>query len=379
MSPIRIGIIGCGAVSKAHAEAYMRLGREACEVVAVADPNPENASKLAASFDRPPAAYADAAELLARADIDGVSICTPPALHRAQAIAAFEAGKHVLCEKPLAPSVAECEEMLLAAEKHGRKLAVAMQYRYRQDFLAIKHLVDAGALGAPVFALVNALYWRGDAYYRNHGTSWAKEGGGVVMTQAIHPIDVLTMMLGDVAEVAAELDTLAHDIEVEDTASIRLRFRRGAVANVFATTNAAAPGIGFTVAGASRAVSLPLKFDAVAPSEHGFPIAQPDDARRLEEAARNFLEAPSPIPMQADDGHDGPVADFVASIRDGREPWMSGRKARDTIELTAAIYKAGVTGERVALPLRADDPWRTTAGFLQGVQAYKGKGGKATP
>ena len=350
-----IGIIGCGNVSRSHAKAYQSLADQ-CDIKAVADPQRERAAALAASVGEGVGVYEDYRKLLERDDIDVVSVCTPPFAHLEPVIEALKAGKHVLVEKPFGPSLEDCDRMIEAARRYGRKLCVTFQYRYRQDFNQIRHLIRTGALGPIVFAQMSGLYWRGDAYYDVawRGT-WATECGGVTMNQAIHPLDIFLWLMGDVESVYAETDTVAHDIEVEDWSAAILKFRNGAVGQVLCTVNSVQSDIRMVFSGKTRGVSIPLAFHAVCENEGGFPVADEQGVKELERLA-------SEIASGTDD-HTGPIRDLLQAIREGRDPTVSGEEGRRVIEIITAIYKSAATGQRVMLPIPKDDPWYTTEGL----------------
>ncbi len=366
---IGIGIIGCGIISSAHVKAYLRLGSQ-CEIKAVADISGDKALALAAKAGSGVAAYTDYAEMLERDDIDMVSICTPPFLHRESVIDVLKAGKHVLCEKPFAPSLQDCDAMIDEAERRGLRLGVVFQYRYRKDFKQIRRLVAGGELGPIQFAQMNGLYWRGDTYYDEPWTwrgQFATECGGVTMNHAIHPLDIFLSVLGDIETVRAEMHTEAHDIEVEDYSSANIRFASGTLGQVNCTLNAAFEDITMAFSGKYRALTIsratdeaPLQLCAVKKDEPGgFPALDESALAALQQAADEIENGTS--------DHTGPIQDMFNAIRENREPLVNGREGRRTIEAITAIYKSATLGETVLLPIRKDDPWYTREGILERV------------
>lgn len=364
-----IGIIGCGIISTAHVKAYLRLDDQ-CEIRAVADISVDKAQALAARANGA-AVYADYREMLKRDDIDMVSVCTPPFLHREQAIDALRAGKHVLCEKPMAPSLEDCDAMIAEANRSGKRLGVVFQYRYRKDFKQIKHLVSSGALGPIQFAQMNGLYWRGDTYYDEPWTwrgQFATECGGVTMNHAIHPLDIFLSVMGDIESVRAEMHTEAHDIEVEDYSSANIRFANGSLGQVNCTLNAAFEDITMAFSGKYRALTVYRATDetdvqlcAVKRDEPGgFPEIDEEALAELRRAADEIDEGTS--------NHTGPIRDMFDAIRSGREPVVNGREGRRTIEAITAIYKSATMEETVLLPIREEDPWYTRDGILKYVK-----------
>ncbi|MFC5648641.1 Gfo/Idh/MocA family protein [Paenibacillus solisilvae] len=361
-----VGIIGCGAISGYHVKAYAEFPE--CELKAVADISLDKARQLAASAGDGVEAYESFQALLARDDIDIVSICTPPFAHKETVIASLLAGKHVLCEKPFAPSLQDCDEMIEAARKTGRKLAVTFQYRYRKDFNQMKRIVDSGVMGPPVFAQMNGLYWRGDDYYN---VPWRgkfeTECGGVTMNHAIHPLDVFLWIMGDLQSVTATAHTVAHQIEVEDMSTATATFKNGATAQLTCTLNSVKQDISLTVSGKTKAIGVtgafseqPLSYHAVKDNGGGFSIPDPEGAAELQQAASEVTHGT--------EDHTGPIGDLLAAIREDREPVVNGLEGRRTIEAITAIYKSAAAGTKVTLPLAKDDPWYTTDGILRNVK-----------
>lgn len=240
---LRVGIVGCGVIARNHAEAF--AAHPNAEVVAVGDIDYSRAESFAAAHGIPNA-YGDLAELLA-SDIDAVAVCTPHPTHEAIVVAAAGEGKHVLCEKPIATTMEAARAMVDACNEAGVLLGVMFQRRFWPAAQQLKALSDAqGAIlgSCDVYLHREHAYYTKDAW---RGT-WQADGGGVLMTQAIHYIDLLQWVMGDVVEVTGRLNTFKHgeNIEVEDSAVATLVFSSGAMATVTATT-AATPALGARV------------------------------------------------------------------------------------------------------------------------------------
>ncbi|HUG52974.1 MAG TPA: Gfo/Idh/MocA family oxidoreductase, partial [Vicinamibacteria bacterium] len=236
---IRLAIVGAGVVARYHAQAI--AAAPGTRLVATCRADPSKAAAAEAEFGVPCETDYDA--LLARPDLDAVCICTPSGAHAAQTVAAARAGKHVLVEKPMALTLEDADAMIEAADGAGVRLGVALQRRTEPAYQAVRGAIAAGALGRLVMGLALVPYHRGQAYYDSaawRGT-WAQDGGGALMNQGIHIVDLLLWFLGDVEEVQAHSATVAHAIEVEDNAVATLRFKSGALGSIVATT-AAAPG-----------------------------------------------------------------------------------------------------------------------------------------
>lgn len=362
-----IGIIGCGTISASHMRGYQKL-TDLCEIKGVADLVLDKAKQSAAQIGEEAKAYEDYREMLARDDIDVVSICTPPYLHKEAVIAALEAGKHVLCEKPLAPSLQDCDEMIATAKAKNRKLAVVFQYRFRQDFRRIRSILQADALGPLVYAQMNAQYWRSDTYYEVPWRGRFKtECGGVTMNHAIHPLDIFLWLMGDADSVRAEMDTIAHNIEVEDVSMASIRFKSGAWAQINCTVNSVSTDIAMIFSGKNKAVTISGASKVVEPQLFAITESSRGSGAR-DEAGREELARIAEQIKEGTIDHTGPIMDLFTAIHEDRDPEVSGQEGRRSIEVITAIYKSATLDKRVTLPIVPDDPWYTTEGILQHVK-----------
>jgi predicted dehydrogenase len=340
--PIRFGIAGAGMVARYHATAI--AATPGAQLVAVCRSHGGPAGEAAARFGVP--CEPSYAALLARPDLDAVCICTPSGLHAEQTIAAARAGKHVLVEKPLALTLADADAMIAACGAHGVRLGVALQRRADPAFRALREAIAAGALGRPTLGIVNMPYLRDQRYYDSaawRGT-WALDGGGVLMNQGIHLVDLLLWLIGDdIAEAHASAATLAHAIEVEDCLAATLRFAGGALGSIAATTTAV-PGF---------AHRIEIYGDAGAVRIEGERIVHWSGAES--ERLRPYLAAPtttvapgagaSPAGIGAE-GHTRLIANFVAAIRAEHAPLATGEEARRSLAAVLAIYAAAGVGAR---------------------------------
>ncbi len=345
MSEIGFGIVGAGRVTRYHAEAIART--DGARLVAVCRSSAEQAAEAEARFGVPCETSYEA--LLARPDVDAVCICTPSGLHAAQAIAAARAGKHVLLEKPMALALADADATIAACREAGVVLQIAQQRRTDPLFGAVHKAVEVEALGRMVLGIVTVPYNRTESYYASadwRGT-WTLDGGGALMNQGIHLVDLLVWYMGDVAEVRASADTLARTIEVEDTVAATLRFASGALGSVVATT-ATAPGYPYRVEIYGDRGGVQIEGEMLARWEVDLPRPE-----RAESPIANGGRAPvaagagaSPTGIGAE-GHTHLVADLAAAIRDGRKPLVPGEEGRRALSLVLAIYEAARTGEVV--------------------------------
>jgi predicted dehydrogenase len=350
---LRIGIIGTGGIADAHINGYLAF-REDCEIVALADVVPGKAAQKAEGFGLTDAvAYDDPFAMVADARLDLVSVATPPSTHAALAVAALDAGVHVLVEKPMAPSLEECDAMIAAQQRSGKLLSVVAQNRFRDDLATLKAVVDSGLLGSISHVRVDSAWWRGLPYYDLwwRGT-WEKEGGGSTLNHAIHHIDLLLWLLGRPSEITAMLANAQHDnAEVEDLSVAVLRYGRG-LAQLTSSVVHHGEEQEIIVQGEKARVSQPWKVVAERARPDGFPERERD----AELVARIERVAADLAPL-AHHGHAGQIGDMLDAIRTGRAPIADAQDGRNAVEVVTAIYKAGFDRRVVSLPLSEDDPY----------------------
>ncbi|MCP1428933.1 putative dehydrogenase [Microbacterium foliorum] len=350
---LRIGIIGTGGIADAHIEGY-RAFPETCEIVALADVVPGKAHHKALAFGLTEvAAFDDPRAMLAEARLDIVSIATPPSTHAALAVAALDAGIHVLVEKPMAPSLEECDAMLAAQRRSGRTLSVVAQNRFRDDLATLKDVVDSGMLGSISHVRVDSAWWRGLPYYDLwwRGT-WEKEGGGCTLNHAIHHIDLLLWLLGSPTEITAMLANAQHEnAEVEDLSVALFRYDRG-LAQLTSSVVHHGQEQAIVIQGAHARVSQPFSVVAERSRPDGFPEpgGDPDVVARIEA----LVAARTPLTHL---GHEGQIGDLLAAVREGCAPVSTGQDGRNAVEVVTAIYRAGFERGFVSLPIAASDPY----------------------
>ena len=350
---LKIGIIGTGGISRTHIDGYRRFGAE-CEIVALCDIAPGKAAALGAELGLDSArAYERAEDLLAAEDLDLVSIATPPSTHAELTIAALRAGVDVLVEKPMAPSLEECDAMIAAAAENDRILSVVAQNRFRDDMATLKEVLDSGLIGPVSHAQVSSSWWRGTSYYDLwwRGT-WEREGGGCTLNHAIHHLDLTSWMLGAPTAVTAVLTNAQHEnSEVEDLSVAVLQYDR-ALAEVTSSVVHHGEEQAIVVQGRHARVSQPWKVVADVAEPNGFPTpgGNPALVAKIEAlaAARRPLEH---------EGHPGQIGDVLGAVRERRRPVVDGADGRRAIELVTAIYEAGIERRTVDLPLSPDDPY----------------------
>lgn len=358
---LTIGIVGTGGIARSHIEGYLRFGEE-CEIVALCDLAPGKAEAVRSELGLDGArVYEDAAAMLSAERLDLISVATPPSSHAALSIAALEAGVDVLVEKPMAPSLEECDAMIAAARANGRLLSVVAQNRFRDDIATLKEVLESGLAGPVAHVQVSSAWWRGTEYYDLwwRGT-WESEGGGCTLNHAIHHLDMTLWMLGTPKAVTSVLTNAAHEnAEVEDLSVSVLQYDR-ALAEVTASVVSHGEEQAIIVQGRHARVSQPWKVVAEVANPNGFP--GPDgDAERVA-AIEAVAAAHRPLEHT---GHAGQIGDMLDAVRERRRPAVDGEDGRRAIELVTAIYEAGVERRTVDLPLRPDDPYYRTGTLVE--------------
>lgn len=344
---IGFGIVGTGMIARFHAQAVRDI--PAARLTGCFNHTPGKAQKFAEEHGC--RAYATFDEMLDDKEIHVVTICTPSGAHLEPAIAAARAGKHVLVEKPLEITVSRCDEIIAACEKAGVLLGTIFPSRFAPANLALKQAIDAGRFGRLTLADTYVKWWRSQEYYDSgawRGT-WELDGGGAYMNQAIHNVDLLLWLVGDVEQVCGLTATVAHErIEVEDVGTAIVKFRNGALGTLEATTSAF-PGLlkRTEIHGTSGSAIIEqediLRWDFEEPT--------PEDAVIQEQFARptgGTGGAADPKAI-AHTGHLRQFEDFVEAIQAGRAPQVDGREGRRSVELILAIYESSRTGKRVTL------------------------------
>lgn len=341
---VRIGLVGCGNISDTHARAAREV-RDG-ELVAYWGRDPAKASAMAERYGGK--AYRELDAFLAHRPMEVVVVGTPSGLHAEHAQAAARQGLHVLVEKPLDITTARVDALTAECDRAGVKLGVIYQDRAAPDLMWLKQLIARGGLGRPIVASARVRWYRPPEYYagsRWRGT-WGLDGGGALMNQGIHTIDLLLWLLGDVDRVYASTRTALHAVAVEDTAVACLEFASGALATLEATT-AAFPGLprrveltgseGTVVVERDRVVSVELRTPLAAPPHDGGESAN--------------ASASSPVVADAR-GHARVLQDFVAAITSGAAPLCDGREGRRSVALVEAMYRSARAGAPVVVAER---------------------------
>ena len=340
----RVAVGGCG-IGRAHIEAYRKYPAK-FRVVALCDVD-EN--RLAAVGDEFRIARRTTSfdELFRMDDIEIVDICTPPALHVSQILAALAAGKQVVCEKPLAGSLAQIDQVIAAERDSAGRILPIFQYRFGNGVQKAKRIIDLGLAGKPYLATVETAWKRTPEY---HATLWRRRRdtalGGVLLSQAIHSHDLLTYLMGPVASVFARTATRVNPVEVEDCAVASLVMQSGALASLAATL------------GSQKEISrLRLCFEHVtfesaqapySPGDEPWEIipASPEAGDRIVDVLAAFHAVPSQFI--------GLVGAYHKALTAGEELPITLAEARQSLELATALYHSAATGAAVTIPISSD-------------------------
>lgn len=349
MNPLRIAVVGCGAIHSTHCDAINQI--EGAKLVAVVDEVPERAQKASEAFGVPGLVSLEPIW----DEIDAVHVCVPSGLHHVIAVEAAKHGKHVLCEKPIDISVNSADAMVKACRTAGVKLGVISQHRFASDVRKVRDAAQSGTMGRLLAGDMVNKWYRSQAYYDSgdwRGT-WGLDGGGCLMNQGVHYVDLLQWIMGGVKRVQAQTRTIAHQrIEVEDIANVLVEFQNGAVGVIQGST-CAYPGL------AERIEVHGLYGSAILEADRLKLWKVDAEGSQLGLYGDGVDQQPTPkVEMHV---HDGPgsgtgsgdptaiwgeqhrlqIEDFVRAIYDDRDPFITGEMAIEPLKIILAIYKSG--------------------------------------
>jgi len=336
---IHIGLIGGGNITETHARAARAI--PGVEISAIHGANAEKIARLCREHGGTP--YQDFDAFLQHRPTDLVIIGSPSGLHASQGIAAARHGFHVLTEKPIEISTARADALIEAAKQSNVQLGVIFQDRTKPHIRQLKSWLDQGLLGRPIIVDARVMWYRPPEYYSNsrwRGT-FALDGGGALINQGVHTVDLLLWLLGDVARVQARTGTLLHEIEAEDTAAAILEFSSGALGILHATT-AAYPGYPRRVEISGTEGTVIVEHDRIIAAN----LRTPPTA--AESAPLDKNQSASSAAVTDFRGHQAVLEDFLQAIRQNRAPACDGLEGRRSIALIEAIYRAAKTPDRVA-------------------------------
>ena len=345
------GIVGCGMIANFHAKAIEQI--RGAKIVACFDTFTSSADRFAAANKC--TSYHKLNDMLADPKVDIVTVCTPSGAHRDPAVAAANAGRHVVVEKPLEIRLKRCDAIINACKKNKVKLCTIFPSRFSPANRALKEAIDAKRFGKLTLGDAYTKWWRTQEYYDSGGWrgTWALDGGGAFMNQAVHNVDLMYSLMGDVVEVTGATDTLAHKrIEVEDVGVATLRFKNGALGVIEATT-AAYPGSLKKIEIHGTEGTVVIEEDSILTWD--FKKKRSNDAAIRKKFAKTQsgggASDPSAISFA---GHQRQLQDFIKAIQTGGQPLVDGNEGRKSVEIILAIYKSSWTGKRVELPLKSD-------------------------
>lgn len=342
------GIVGAGMIGGYHADAIKQLPN--AQLAAVCDTVPGVAAKFGEKCGCPGVESLDA--FLSRPDIDVITVATPSGTHSEIAIAAARHGKHCIAEKPLDVTLPKIDAAIEAHEKARTKLGSIFNYRFMPTAKLFKKAVEEGRFGRLTFGLAYGPWWRDQAYYDKGGWrgTWALDGGGALMNQGIHTIDLLQWLMGPVKRITAMTKCLAHErIEVEDTGAATLEFENGALGTIACTTS--------MWPGHFRIVEVSGTDGTAAMTDQEFFFWQfrnetPADA----EIRQKYLKFPAvsvgasnPSAGLTAEGHRENFAEFLKALDEGRQPPIDGYEARKAVQIILAVYESAKTGKTVEL------------------------------
>lgn len=347
---LRFGIVGCGVIGPVHAEAIASLPD--AQLVSVVDLDAEKAQKLASQYGA--THYTDLKRMLDRERVDVVIICTPSGLHGELACQVMRSGRHVIVEKPMEITREAIEEMVRVQQVTGMKLAVISQHRFDPASRQVHDLVEENAFGRLVLGNAIVPWWRSQQYYDSgdwRGT-WKLDGGGVLMNQTIHSIDLLQWLMGPVKSVYGYTDTLVHRMETEDVAVAVLRFANGALGTIAATTGAY-PGVTTRIEIFGDKGSAVIENDSLAylhlardDKQEISAYGVPPQEHLKSEVTGSTSQNPAALSASS---HALQIADMIRAIRENGTPLVDGNAARHPVEIILSIYESSRTHKEVKL------------------------------
>jgi predicted dehydrogenase len=362
METLKTAIVGCGKVGHLHAKALSRAPESV--FVAACGRDLKKTEAFAAGYKVKP--YVDVEEMIAREGIQALTICTPHPMHALHAVKAAHAGVHILIEKPLASSLADCDAILRAAKDKGVKVGMVSQRRFYDPCARVKRAIEEGKLGRPILGSVAMYGWRDEAYYRSDPWrgSWQGEGGGVLVNQAPHQLDLLHWYMGNVDELFGFWANLNHPyIEVEDTAVAVLRFQNGALGNIVVSnsqnpalygrvyvhgSNGASVGVqtdggAMFIAGMSSITEPPINDLWTVPGEEEL-------LKKWQKEDSDFFLSINPVEYY----HQLQTSDFLKAVMEGRDSAVPGEEGRKTVEILEALYRSQRHRKPIKFPLTAE-------------------------
>ena len=333
MKMMGFAVAGCGFIGKLHARVINSI--EGAKVTAVLDTDVVAARELAEKYDCE--YYTDLNQMLKRDDVDAVAICLPSGLHAELAVAAARAGKHIICEKPMDTELDRAQEMIDVCKENNVKLSIIMQHRFDEPMCLLRKAIQEGLMGKLIWGASRTIWYRDDAYYANpwRGT-WKYDGGGALMNQSIHYIDLLLSIMGEPKSISAKCRTLRHpQIETEDIGLADLEFESGALGTIEGTT-CSYPGLYSELAIFGEKGTVIIRNDYLTfysfqdgPQPEFEAVLNPEKANQLNQT-----------PDIEDTSHRKQYEDFIAALLEGRDPLVTGEEAIRSLKVIQAAYRS---------------------------------------
>lgn len=344
MELVRIAVIGAGNIGKLHVTAMQEIEQVRVTVVCTRHGGDGQvlAQKVGADWE------SDYHTAIARDDVDAISICTPSGSHKDIAIVAAKAGKHILVEKPIEITLPRIDAMLEAAAEANVKLSCIFQSRMRQGARAVKEAINQGRLGKLLFANAIVPWHRSPEYYENNWRGTLElDGGGALMNQSIHTIDLLQWLAGSIKSIFAQVETRIHTIEGEDTASALVTFSNGAQGMIQGATSLYYGHPARIELHGSKGSIILQEGHLILWKLDNAPADEEDRMLNLEQSDGTGSQDPTAIGHRA---HRQQITDFVESILNDTEPTISGAEARKSVEIIRAIYQSSHLNRPISLP-----------------------------
>jgi len=340
---VGFGVVGCGVVADYHIGAI--LGTEGARLAAVSDVVAARAQEVGEKHGI--AWYTDYKQMLASPEVDVVCLTTPSGIRIPIATDAAAAGKHVIIEKPIDVTLEKADRIIQAAQDAGVTLMCIFQLRYGKGINRVRKAVQGGKLGKIVLGDAYIKWYRPQEYYNSAGWrgTWEMEGGGALMTQGIHTVDLLQWVMGPVKRVSARMGALVHNVEVEDTVVAILEYESGALGVIEATT-ASHPGMPAKLEFSGSQGTVVMEADQITVWD-----VEGEAAQVAETVGTDIAKAASDSKTFGAEGHKAQIGEMVRIVNDGGQPMIDGPEARKAVELILAIYESARAGKPVDLPL----------------------------
>ncbi|MBE5747854.1 MAG: Gfo/Idh/MocA family oxidoreductase [Clostridiales bacterium] len=334
----QFAIIGCGAISRIHAKAIQSLDNG--NLYGVYDTRRESAEKFAAEY-KGCKVFSTLDELFSCEEIDVVNVCVPSGLHAELTIKAAKAGKHVIVEKPMAITKEQLDNIINVTQEHNTKVAVITQLRFTPAFQKVKEAIDSGRLGKILLADFRGKYYRAPEYYSSCGWrgTWEMDGGGALMNQGIHGIDLIQYLMGGVKSVYALCRTQDRDIEAEDSAYLIVEYKNGAIGSMHGTT-VAKPGYPRVLEITGTKGTIKIEEDEI--------MAWDIDGEKVETKHASFNAGCEPLAF-THEYHKMQFADLLEAIEQDRKPMVDAEEGRKPVDIILAAYESNKTGKRIDL------------------------------